>query len=106
MACPFLCQGVLALSLVLAPSVARDDDPADWQMYNHDVLGSRHNPFESVLTPATVGGMVELWRFPAEGSGEEVGVIHATPSVVGGEVYFGTATAPSFYKLAADGRVL
>src|SRR5262249_37415108 len=33
------------------------------------------------------------------------GVVHATPAVVAGEVYFGTATFPAFYKLAADGKL-
>ena len=48
---------------------------------------------------------MEKWRFPARGSNQHIGVIHATPTVVGGYVYFGTATAPAFYKLAPDGKV-
>ncbi len=31
--------------------------------------------------------------------------MHATPTVVAGEVYFGTATFPAFYKLAPDGKL-
>ena len=33
------------------------------------------------------------------------GSIHATPIVVNGYVYFGTATDPTFYKLTPDGKV-
>src|SRR5262249_41267164 len=52
------------------------------------------------------GRLVEKWRSPAKGSGLEIGVIHATPVVVDGYVYFGTTTAnPTFYKLAPDGKV-
>ncbi len=42
---------------------------------------------------------------PAADSQETIGVVHATPTVVAGEVYFGTATLPAFYKLAPDGRL-
>src|SRR5262249_40584125 len=34
-----------------------------------------------------------------------IGVIHATPVVVNGYVYFGTATDSAFYKLAPDGSI-
>ncbi len=79
---------------------------ADWSSYNHDPLGWRYNGAEATLGPGNVGRLVERWRFPAEGSKESVGVVHATPAVVGGEVYFGTATFPAFYKLGADGKLL
>ena len=78
---------------------------ADWPMYNHDLAGWRFNSAEKTLSPTNVGKLVEKWRFPAAGSKEAIGVVHATPSVVAGEVYFGTATFPAFYKLAPDGKV-
>lgn len=81
-------------------------EPADWPMYNYDVAGTRHNAAEKVLSRENVGKIVELWRFPAAESKSAIGVIHATPSVVDGEVYFGTATLPAFYKLSADGELL
>lgn len=77
---------------------------ADWPMYNHDPSGWRFNPVETQLGPKNVGTLVEKWRFPADGSGETIGVVHATPAVVAGEVYFGTATFPAFYKLGTDGK--
>jgi outer membrane protein assembly factor BamB len=74
-------------------------------MYNRDVLGTRFNRGETALGRENAGQIVEKWRFPAQGSGQEIGVIHATPAVVDGYVYFGTATDPTFYKLAPDGKV-
>src|SRR6476660_2285076 len=79
-------------------------DPADWPTYNHDPVGWRFNPAEKALGPANVGTLVEKWRFPEPGSKEAIGVVHATPAVVAGEVYFGTATFPAFYKLGPDGK--
>jgi polyvinyl alcohol dehydrogenase (cytochrome) len=79
--------------------------PADWPMYNHDQAGWRFNPAEKTLGPDNVGKLVERWRFPATDSKETIGVVHATPTVVAGEVYFGTATFPAFYKLAPDGKL-
>jgi polyvinyl alcohol dehydrogenase (cytochrome) len=77
---------------------------ADWSTYNHDSAGWRFNQAETTLGPTNVGRIVEKWRFPADGS--TIGVVHATPAVVGGEVYFGTATFPTFYKLDRDGKLL
>ncbi len=80
-------------------------DPADWPMYNHDAAGWRFNSAEHTLSPANVGKLVEKWRFPVADSKETIGVVHATPAVVAGEVYFGTATFPAFYKLNRDGTL-
>ena len=60
---------------------------------------------ETAIGRDNAGRLEEKWRFPAEGSGLEIGVIHATPVVVDGYVYFGTATDPAFYKLTPDGKV-
>ncbi len=78
---------------------------ADWPMYNHDPAGWRFNAAERTLSPANVSNLVEKWRFPAADSQEAIGVVHATPTVVDGEVYFGTATLPAFYKLAPNGTL-
>ncbi len=81
-------------------------DAKDWPMYNHDVLGSRYNRGETAIGRENAGRLEEKWRFPAKGSGQELGAIHATPVVVDGYVYFGTASAtPTFYKLTPDGKV-
>jgi polyvinyl alcohol dehydrogenase (cytochrome) len=87
------------------PAAAAGDDPKDWPMYNADIIGTRHNRGETAIDRTNAGRLEEKWRFPAAGSNLEVGVIHATPVVVNGYVYFGTATDPAFYKLTPDGKV-
>jgi len=79
--------------------------PKDWPMYNRDVIGTRFNPGETAIDKSNAGRLEEKWQFPAKGSGLEIGVIHATPVVDDGCVYFGTATDPAFYKLAPDGTL-
>ena len=90
-----------------AAGQAQSKAPAagDWPTYNCDALGWRHNAAETTLSPANVGRLQELWRFPAKGSDLVVGAIHATPAVVDGHVYFGTMNKAAFYKLAPDGKV-
>ena len=78
---------------------------ADWASYNHDARGWRFNSAEQSLSPDNVATLEEKWRFPTKGSGEKVGAIHATPTVVNGHVYFGTARFPAFYKLKPDGSL-
>lgn len=75
----------------------------DWPMYNQNLAGWRFNASEKSLGRDNAGKLVEKWRFPAADSKEAIGVVHATPTVVAGEVYFGTATFAAFYKLAPDG---
>ena len=99
----------LSLLVVCAPARGFADEPitdADWPTYNHDFAGRRFNPAESTLNFTTVGRLTELWRFPAAESPDTIGVVHATPIVVRGEVYFGTATFCAFYKLDRDGKQL
>jgi outer membrane protein assembly factor BamB len=74
-------------------------------MYNRDVIGTRYNPAEKAIGTSNAGRLEERWRFPARDSDQQIGVIHATPIVVDGCVYFGTATDPAFYKLSPDGRL-
>jgi len=103
----------LILALVSSPAFIQAQSPtgtsinsaADWPMYNHDLAGWRFNPVEHTLSPSNVSQLVEKWRFPAADSQETIGVVHATPSVVAGEVYFGTATFAALYKLAPDGTL-
>ena len=83
----------------------RADRSKDWSSYNVDAIGTRHNRGETSIGPENAARLELKWRFPAEGSDLSVGTIHATPIVVGGYVYFGTATDPAFYKLTPDGKV-
>jgi outer membrane protein assembly factor BamB len=98
----FLAQADADRPVAAKPAAVSADD-ADWPMYNADVLGTRHNKAEKKLSAANVADLEEKWRFPAKGAFRLVGAIHATPVVVNGYVYFGTATLPTVYKLAPDG---
>src|SRR5262249_7944527 len=80
-------------------------DAKDWPMYNCDARGWRHNAAETALSKADVPRLEEKWRFPPKGADLEIGVIHATPVVVNGYVYFGTVNKAAFYKLTPDGKV-
>jgi polyvinyl alcohol dehydrogenase (cytochrome) len=97
--------GILLSAGADAGAADQPIDERDWPMYNHDVIGTRHNRGERDLDRVTARGLEEKWRFPASGSAEKIGVIHVTPVVVNGYVYFGTATDPAFYKLTPDGKV-
>src|SRR5262249_12436249 len=98
---------VLIFVATFPPAAARAQaDAKDWPMYNYDVLGSRYHRGERAIGRDNAGRLEEKGRFPAQGSGQEIGAIHATPVVVDGYVYFGTASAtPRFYKLTPDGKV-
>jgi polyvinyl alcohol dehydrogenase (cytochrome) len=100
-----LALAVVVCALHSALAAHARDDAKDWPMYNHDVLGTRSNAAETAINPSNAGRLEEKWRFPAKGAPETIGVIHATPVVVNGYVYFGTATDPAFYKLTPDGKV-
>jgi polyvinyl alcohol dehydrogenase (cytochrome) len=95
----------IGLCMALPLANARAADAKDWPMYNRDIIGTRHNQGETAINCANVSRLEEKWRFPAKDSEEDIGVIHATPVVVGGYVYFGTATKPTFYKLTPDGKL-
>ena len=108
MAGPLRCTTlVLIFVSTFPPAAARAQaDAKDWPMYNYDVLGSRYNRGEKAIGRDNAGRLEEKWRFPAKGSGQEIGAIHATPVVVDGYVYFGTASrTPTFYKLTPNGKV-
>ncbi len=102
-----MCRRMLLLVgvLLVVSSGGRASEAGDWACYNFDSLGTRHNTAEKHLSRDNVGQLVEKWRFPSNRSLSLVGAIHATPIVVNGYVYFGTATLPTFYKLTPDGKV-
>ena len=94
---------VLAALLMAAPAwLAAQEGNQDWPTYNCDVGGSRHNAGEKALSKENVGRLEEKWRFPPAAANFKIGVIHATPVVVKGYVYFGTVNKATFYKLTPD----
>ena len=98
---------VVAISLLLLEAQsASSTEPGDWKQYNYDNSGWRFNHSESQLSAKNVSTLEEKWRFPRRNSGQKIGVVHATPIVVNGFVYFGTTrTDPSFYKLTPSGKL-
>lgn len=111
-ACLF-CLCFLSLNLSVSPAqdasgirpTARPIQPGDWACYNYSSNGWRLNDHETVLNRHSIDRLELLWKFPTDDDSEGCGVIHATPSVVDGFVYFGTATNPKFYCLAPSGEV-
>ena len=94
------------LWLVSFRQVGLSDDAKDWRQYNYDNAGWRFNHAEDQLNADTVAKLEEKWRFPRAGSRDRIGVVHATPVVVDGFVYFGTTrTSPSLYKLTPSGQL-
>ncbi|MCI0705315.1 MAG: PQQ-binding-like beta-propeller repeat protein [Planctomycetia bacterium] len=101
---------MIRLSLLVAiffalPAASVAADPKDWPSYNGNAAGWRYNSGETALGKANAEKLVEKWRFPATGSDLKIGVVHATPVVVEGCVYFGTVNQPTFYKLSPDGKL-
>jgi len=78
----------------------------DWASYNCNATGWRFNAHETSLSPANASRLELKWQFPPTDSQEKIGVIHVTPSVVDGYVYFGTATLPEFFCLSPEGEVV
>ena len=74
-------------------------NPNDWPMYNHDIIGSRFNPAEATLSPKSVKHLKIEWVFPTAGD------VYATPSVVNNIVYAGD-TSGTFYALTSTGTLL
>lgn len=98
---------VIAVLLIVNSSRAvRADDGDDWKQYNYDNAGWRFNRAEDRLNSGNVAKLEEKWRFPRRDSGEQIGIVHATPIVVNGFVYFGTVYSnQTFYKLTPSGEV-
>ncbi|MCS6866156.1 MAG: PQQ-binding-like beta-propeller repeat protein [Gemmataceae bacterium] len=98
----------LVLTVVTIPLAALASpaaEPADWSSYNGTVSGWRCNTAEKHLSAANVAQLEEKWRFPARDTSRTIGVVHGTPVVVAGCVYFATATEPTVYKLTPDGQL-
>lgn len=96
---------VAALVVLAVPTSALAVGPKDWPTYNATPDGWRLNRGEDALGKANAARLVETWRFPAKGSPQTIGAVHATPVVADGCVYFGTVNEPTFYALAPDGSL-
>ena len=103
-----ICLCGLLLSLTIGCSSddsATEHSAHDWHTYNCNVQGSRYNTAEKDISINNAKNLEMKWQFPATDSKKIVGAIHATPAVVNGYTYFGTATYPMFYKVAPNGEM-
>lgn len=55
-----------------------------WEAFGRDVMGSHHNPDETILTPANVGQLKPKWTFTTEGD------VSSQPLLINGVLYFGS----------------
>jgi polyvinyl alcohol dehydrogenase (cytochrome) len=84
----------LAVLLAASPAFAR------WTMYNGDPAGTRVQPRERRLSPATVGSLHVDWTFATAGA------VTATPVVNGSRVYAGDQTGAFHALRSTDGTLL
>jgi outer membrane protein assembly factor BamB len=85
----------LAAALALAqqapsssgPLLKRASGNVDWPQYNFDPAHDGYNPYETILSPTTVGNVILQWSYQAS-----EGPVQSTPAVVGGVVYVGAGT--------------
>lgn len=89
-----------ALCVGLAALVAATPAAARWTMYNADPAGSRSNPRERRLSPATAGGLHVAWTYPT------VGAVAATPIVNGSRLYAGDQSGAFHALRSTDGQPL
>ena len=91
--------------LLTTPALAAPPlGPADWPQYNYDNRGWRFNTAEKTLAADNAGKLIEKWRFPPRGDKQTIGAVHATPVVVNGFTYAGTARPGVLFKLSPQGR--
>jgi polyvinyl alcohol dehydrogenase (cytochrome) len=95
---PLLIWCLLA-AILLAQEPTRDD----WAQYNYDNRAWRAYQGSTRISPDSARNLVEKWRFPSRESGKSIGAIHATPIVVNGFVYAGSAVEGILYKISPSG---
>jgi outer membrane protein assembly factor BamB len=54
---------LIALAALELTVAGRAGAAVDWPMYGFNLQRTGENPFESILTPSTVGGLHKLWSF-------------------------------------------
>ena len=81
-----------------------DATAGDWPGWQKDLAGTRYNPAETVITPATVGGLKLKWSyvFP-EAENRAYG---SQPAVVGHTLYVGWADGKIYALDARTGETL
>jgi hypothetical protein len=73
--------GSVATAKTIRPDCGPIEKPVtDWAKFHFDLSNSGYNPYESILSPATVGNLVLKWTY------RTMGAIETNPAVVNGVV--------------------
>ncbi|MBF6327702.1 PQQ-binding-like beta-propeller repeat protein [Nocardia transvalensis] len=92
-----IAAAVTVLLLAGAPAANSQNSSGNWTMWQFDLTGSRYNPHETAITPATVGSLRLKWAFAFP----ETIAASSQPAVVDGTVYVGGRNG-TFYALDAE----
>ena len=84
------------------PLLKRANGAIDWAQYNFDAAHDGYNPYETILSPTTIGNVAVLWSYVLQEVTEE-----GAPAVANGMVYFAAGNTFSnmdfaVYALKAD----
>ncbi len=71
----------------------------DWPRFHFDGANSASNPYENVLDPSNVGGLVEKWSLST------FAPVLGGAAIVGGVVYVGSENGSMYALNAANGKV-
>jgi len=100
-----LCVGIMGGAQAAPPAGAASDLagllslPWDWPSAGRDLSNTRSQPFEFLLSPATVGSLQKKWALPVAGD------VTANPAVDGDSLYFGDS-AGYLYKVTRQGQLV
>jgi|ERR1035438_3729534 glucose dehydrogenase len=72
----------------------------DWPKFHFDLGSTGYNPYESILSPATVGNLVLEWNYTTAGP------VESKPAVVGGVIYVGGIDNNVYALNASNGCLL
>lgn len=103
-----LCILVLLLFgaiLASAQTITRCGGPTnalyiDSPMFHFDVCRTGNNPYEHILGPSTVGGLVVDWMYQTGAS------VYSSPALVNGVIYFGSGDGNVYALNATTGALI
>jgi outer membrane protein assembly factor BamB len=72
----------------------------NWDQFQYSALRKGSNPYENVLSPATVGSIDVDWMYTTGGA------VQSSPAVVNGTVYFGSNDANIYAVSASTGALV
>ncbi len=73
----------------------------DWAKFHFDLSNTGLNPYENVLSPATVGNLALDWKYTTQGS-----IAQSSPAVVNGVMYVGSQDHNVYALNASTGALI